>query len=338
MSKKILVTAPPIISNVPRDNFIFTVLNNSKNVLDTFILHNYIDTLSIYNEGSRDFYFRFRDAINCFVQKNYFLFSFIAREIIEPDNNVIHIIKKFINSNFYVLVNIDCFYIKNYNANHHHSHEIMIFGYDDDLRLFYVKDFFDGKLYTSSECTYSEFSTAFKSYKEHNFIAYYDGVLALKLNPNPDLSIDYTGIRTTLINYSNALFYNNAKRNYGISIFDAVEYQLSDERNHGAPVSFLIVKFNFIRDNIILMKMRIDFFSKIYSYEFSDEKVALDNLIKRVENLTNIFLKKFMEHKRFDIHEDVKFICKIKEIRKLFQEIIHSFTNKLDEKFIPNNI
>ncbi len=67
---KILNVCKPLISCLPRDNFVFTVLSNNKEILDKFILNHYIDTYILYNKKCHDYNLRFSDSLNCFVSKN----------------------------------------------------------------------------------------------------------------------------------------------------------------------------------------------------------------------------------------------------------------------------
>lgn len=335
MGEKVLLVEKPIISNITRDNFIFTVLNNNKCVLNTFVLHNYIDVFSSYDERSHDFYLRYNDHINCFVQKKYFEYTFIQRHITELyKDNLTNIIKHLIDLDYYVLINIDCFYLKAYNKKNHNSHEVMIYGYYDELQIFYIKDFFDGKFYTSNVCTFDELALAFNSFNNLNLALYSDGILALKVNPLPDFSVDFIDIKTKIHDYINAKFYENVKINYGISLFDIIEYQLKDERNHGAPMLFLINKVNFVRDNIFLMKMRIDYFNQFI--DLAEEQNVLKNLVANMESLSNVCYNMLMNNERFNIHENSKFLIKIKVIYINYQVAIRSFLNKINDKILNN--
>lgn len=320
--EKILNVYKPLISCLPRDNFVFSVLSNNKEVLDTFILNHYIDTYTLYNKKCHDYNLRFSDSLNCFISKKYFLYVFNSRELI--DDLCIYI-EKCIDNDYYVLLDIDAFYIPLYYSNSHYTHEIMIYGYNSCKSIFYVRDFFDGQNYEIAECSYKDMISAFRGVDEKKLYAYYDGILALKLNEKFDVNIYKDEIKTKIFNFYNYSFEIDKYKNYGGSIFDSLIVQLNDERNINAPYTFLVIHMNFIKIHIDLMVYRIKLLNDL-NYILEEQLSKLILIKKEAEIYLNKFIKYKLNEKRYQntLSENIsnKIIILKKEYLKVLSQIV----------------
>lgn len=292
---KILNVCKPLISCLPRDNFILSVLSNNKEILDTFILNHYIDTYTLYNKKCHDYNLRFSDSLHCFVSKKYFHYVFNPRVMIE---DLCVYVEKCIDNDYYTLLEIDAFYIPLYNSNSHYTHEIMIYGYDFCKRIFYVRDFFDGQNYEVAECSYENMVKAFKGVNENKLFTYYDGILALKLNEKYDVNIYKDEKKTKIFNFNNYSFGIDKYKNYGGSIFDSLIVQLNDEKNINAPYTFLVIHMNFIKIHIDLMLYRVKVLIN-FGYTLEEQLSKLISIKKEAEIYLNKFIKYKLNEKRY---------------------------------------
>lgn len=79
----------------------------------------------------------------------------------ENYNSLTEFIKMCIKNNYYMYFDIDRYYIKNYKYDRHRSHEIFVYGFDDQLKMVYIADFFDSHTYSFEKCSYEEINKAY---------------------------------------------------------------------------------------------------------------------------------------------------------------------------------
>lgn len=87
--------------------------------------------------------------------------------------DIIEFFKMMINNQYYIYTFCDKFYIKILNINHHMNHDILIYGYDDNLKSFkaYV---YKGNWLDKVNITYDEFILSYNSdFFEDNFTMLY---------------------------------------------------------------------------------------------------------------------------------------------------------------------
>ncbi|MCI9488752.1 MAG: hypothetical protein HFG97_01820 [Dorea sp.] len=154
--KEILPIHKPLINHIPADSFLLSIIGEKENELD-WIMGNFINLRINPKIGYSDF-FRTDMWYNC-----YFIYeNAITRDFIL--NNTMDIVEFFMNqiSNgyyIYTYVNMAC--IRNYESKENMTHNPLIFGYDQEERIFYLADFFrNGKL-SFDKCSFEEVEKAF---------------------------------------------------------------------------------------------------------------------------------------------------------------------------------
>lgn len=325
---KILHISSPLLNSLPRDNHIFTILNNNKKILELFIFHNYIDSIIIYDKKSHDYYMRFEDSTKIFIDNRYFNFSFISREILTFSQlNICDMIVYLINLGYYILLPIDTNIINSYKEKMDFSHELMIVGYNQVEKYFFINDFFDGVRYTTKKCSFEEIIESFSSHYKKNFKSKYDGLLAVKLKTDYDEKIDYLEIKNKLEKYLKLNFKKESNKNYGISIFDTIIEQLTNPINYYAPLDFLKNKLNFIKNTINLMIIRTNLIDEASKGIIKD---GLIKLLKRIEFLLNLCLKYIIKDVKSSTNVNKKFIDEISNIKIEFIIVMNNFLKAIN--------
>ena len=223
-----------------------------------------------YISSYHDFCIRFSDTKDSSFYSKYFKYNFIHRDFLDKNNynNMIDIIKQNIDLDYIVLINIDAYYLKAYNRSYHFLHEVLIYGYDDKKQEFLIKDFFDGKNYKEDRCHYQELVNAFKSEYLRSIENNLDGILSLDLKNKTNLKVYKKYIKDSLIKFVDQKFDINHNINYGITVFDAVVFQMNNILNNDAPFQFLIYSCNFLKTHIYLMQLRVEFLSENNDTDF----------------------------------------------------------------------
>lgn len=175
----------PIEANVYSDTYLFyssrlAILQSNeltKKVIDRYML----DIKLYYNKSYSNFLFFDEET------ENLLEINEIKYKNIEYGNKIIDFIKKYINSDFYVNIHLDEFFLKEKEVycKRHFVHENLIYGYNDKESKFCAFGFGKKNKMVFFEIDYNEFLLAF----EKGRIFYYFGADYLKLDNNYPLSI-----------------------------------------------------------------------------------------------------------------------------------------------------
>lgn len=160
MKKMLQVTYPPITS-YSTHAAILSVLCDDEDFIPWFICH--YTQLRLIEDGIDDGfeYMILGDReLTCDYLEQYHLPSF-ASVFIDP-SNIVSFIKEMILKGFYLLITVNAKYIRNYKKDHDFCHAIFIYGFDDDINMFYVGDFFRNQKYAYEQCSYDEMREAFE--------------------------------------------------------------------------------------------------------------------------------------------------------------------------------
>lgn len=324
-------TYEPYISYIPQDNFIFSILDEKK--MEDFILENYLDIYSIKIDRCYDYIYRFSNFYSSITQSKNFKFDIINYETIKNNNiNITEFIKKKILNNYCLLVSVDISKIDVYKKDEIIYHEVMIFGFNDNLNEFYIKDFFDGNIYKESKCYFSEMEEAFSSFskKDHSN---FGGIICLKNNESKTINnktIDLKKILYMLKNFMAYKLNDNEEKNYGFSIFYAFIKQLEIEQVDYAPFNFILDKLCFIRAHIMLMKVRIN--SLLYiSEDLNSYLDKINDLINEITLTINKTIKCMIKNNCYIIKRDSFIREEINEIISEYKIIINNFINVIEK-------
>lgn len=179
--KHILPLSYPTITSYPgRANF-YAIAEGRKE-LYPWLMERYIQTESYFNKETFscdiDFFLtpqiRYSsnmalEAQNAFCQyiENFSLFT----EIIGI-NRIIDFIKNQILEGYYIVIDINTGYIPAYKMDIPHMHNMMIYGFDDQLESFHIADFMKNGRYMFEICKYAELLNAIETFGDLDSIFY----------------------------------------------------------------------------------------------------------------------------------------------------------------------
>ncbi|MDF2988524.1 MAG: hypothetical protein K0R50_4034 [Eubacterium sp.] len=313
----------PLITHIPFDNFIFSLLNDDDDCFLNIIMNHYIE-ISFESVGD-DFFYSFK---NNYPWNGYegIKYSFIPRIILEANQiEYTNLILSYINQGFNVLCYVNEYYIKAYSLRYqkrHVSHEIMLYGFDLEKQLFYVKDFFDLYTYSENIVTFSELTDSFLNY--HKTMNTMDtGIIAIKKNENYAYHFSPETFQLHLKNFNN-ISVRNTNAIFNINIFDTLYEYLSNEHNYDPRC--IRVFFNLIKEHTVLMQRRCMYLKSLYpNPEFDSiltkyEEIKNDTMLGR-----NFFIRKEIRSRNMMLPktEDLKKYClAIKQLKEDYSNLI----------------
>lgn len=89
------------------------------------------------------------------------VFSLPKYALSDNSMDIIECIKYFINRSGYLRFNVDRKYILEHKQNISFTHDIFVYGYNDDKSVIYISDYFKGSAYKNSTCSYREILDGF---------------------------------------------------------------------------------------------------------------------------------------------------------------------------------
>ncbi|QNU66155.1 hypothetical protein EHE19_014905 [Ruminiclostridium herbifermentans] len=167
----ILPVVYPPINGYPHKGALFSMLM-AREECKPWVFNNFIQVYTLKdlcNKGVRtgtvDFFYNlYGDWTHFYLKSNPWIkFSSMPYDFLKLiKTDIIDFIKTCINKNLYLFFDIDMYYISAYKMHYnktHFLHEIFIYGYDDDKKIFYMGDNTTGK-YTLDQVTYDEIITS----------------------------------------------------------------------------------------------------------------------------------------------------------------------------------
>lgn len=329
--KKELAVHQPIISFVPQNNFIFSILTENTPCFNQYIFENYIQTCCFYHPEWNALVSRFDDDYNRSVLKNKCLQGLFipkaAFSLLMP--NMIDYIINAIDLGFYISLNINMFYIAEYRIKHHLPHEVMIYGYCTEDKIFYIRDFFQDT-YRNGCCTFDELNHAVEHYDSANIHYPYAGLLGIKPNDQQHISIDLMQFCTQLHAWLNGVL-NIKSVSYGVSWFDALTFLLENDGNN-IEISSFIMSIYFISQHILLMIKRTELLAGIFPKEaFILITDSLRQLQKKVQLTKNKCIKLSFDKTKhtFNENERASLIQSLKVFKSIYAENIYKIAETI---------
>lgn len=179
VKRKILPITMPTITAYPGRAHLCAILEGN-NRYTPWLMENYIQTESLYREIDNDVIFNvdffnmprfqysshtsltvqsiFCPCISLYAIENSFILNF-SKSYLEWMINVL-------SKNYYVTTTINEKYINAYGQQKNDLHNILIYGYDIEKKIFNIADFFSSRRYQFKQCTFEEFNQAIKKVKD----------------------------------------------------------------------------------------------------------------------------------------------------------------------------
>ncbi|WP_339801516.1 hypothetical protein MKY19_06970 [Paenibacillus sp. FSL R5-0744] len=339
MEQKILPITEPLIKNYPQHAFYLSIISNKEECLP-WIFSNYTN---IYlSNWKNEWVF-----MDYFVQtpEHHFHPWFkdsqrLHRDLILNTNiEFISFLKQQINSEYYVWLHVDEYYIPqtySYNKSSF-SHAIFVYGYEDKTKTFKIMAFHEDGKYAKSEVEYLMLKQAFLHCEAYD--SYLNYIHLLKINPEIhngktygfDISIFFKDIKDY---YESKNIMENYKNFYDISLYDDRTFGLNiyiELKKHF--IMHLDKKINVdirllytLYEHKKFMNMKLEYIQYNGYYNFNHQFIeGYRELEKEVRILLNIYLKyKFTNNKVY-----------IEKVIKKLESIHFTEKNLLSSLFKP---
>lgn len=210
------------------------------------------------------------------------------------NNSIIDFLTDLINTDFYIFINVDQYYIKKSvcYGKKHFFHELLIFGYNQTRKVFYAADNFEYGKYVQVEIPYDEIEIAYNNLQSK--YGYETDINFLRPNNKSSIPISLDRIITGIEFYlSSQPIYTDHDYDcvYGIQTIS----HLHDSLNEIVPGMFLDIRpFHVMYEHKMLMRMRVEYLLKkelhnnlIEKFAFLEEGyIALRNIVIKY-NYTN---------------------------------------------------
>ena len=159
MGQCVLPVSKPYITHTPVIANMLSILQTNPNT-ESWIANHFIN-IFINKDGIFDnFYDRNMFFYGCpWLQVNQ-----IRREVVlRICHRITDYVKALLDEGFYVYAAGNTEHIPAYHSEHYWAHNLFIYGYDDELQLFYISDFFVNGKYERATCSYDELEMALQT-------------------------------------------------------------------------------------------------------------------------------------------------------------------------------
>lgn len=155
----LLPISQPTITHSPPIANLFTILGTNPKT-ESWIMNNFIN-IYIQESGVFD---NFYDRNTFFYGCPWIQVVQMRREIVQKiTNSLIDYVKILVDMGFYVYCVGNTEHIKIYNHKDYYAHNLMVYGYDDINKEFYIADFFVNGKYSNGKCSYGELEKALQT-------------------------------------------------------------------------------------------------------------------------------------------------------------------------------
>lgn len=168
MKQCILPVAKPNITHTPAIANMLSILQTSPNT-ESWIANHFVN-IFINRDGVFDnFYDRNMFFYGCpWLQVNQ-----IRKEVVlRICHKITDYIKALLAEGFYVYAVGNTEHIPAYHNEHYREHNLFVYGYDDELQLFYISDFFVNGKYERATCSYDELEMALQTSNMNRHFVY----------------------------------------------------------------------------------------------------------------------------------------------------------------------
>jgi hypothetical protein len=241
MPSKILPLAESFITTYPKDSNALSIVLQHKEAFG-WLLNSFIQLMSYDNTylDYYDFYYR-----NCpLLDRQRINKSMIA----EKTDDMIYFLIDAINKEYYIYLPINTKYISVYQSKGDWAHDVFVYGYDNDNKIFYIADNFDHGKYGKATCTFEELENAirFLSKEDFNYQGFRGCIELLSYKEEPRARLEPYRIKLSIEDYleSNPIrgWYVNElmwdeeetrKRTFGIACYNTIYNHLEFVENKG---------------------------------------------------------------------------------------------------------
>ena len=153
--KRILPMSVPI-------NACYPIISQTSGILfadpliHDWLMNNFIQVFEVDQDTHAIDYYDYSAEGNPFLSYNEIDFSFICKNWAD----LCSFIESAINDNYYIRIFVNMSKVEAYHSNHKDYHDLLIYGYDSDERIFFIADHFSGGKFMLQTCSYEEMNQA----------------------------------------------------------------------------------------------------------------------------------------------------------------------------------
>lgn len=296
---------PSLIDNLPKDNFLFSVIGTDNDHFYNIIMNHYINMSTYYSHEYNNYYCIYKDSSvwNQFKSLDIVYFS---RAYVEKNvEQVYDLFRELIFQGYCILSYVNKYYIplyKNSYHRYHSTHEIMLYGYNDETQQFACQDYFCGT-YETGKVNANDLLLALINYDQTNYLNYNASIVAIKKRESHfDIYNPYL-LRSKLREEIENDYFSTEYVCTGVGIFDAMKSVLTNNISTWRPDTFTRF-FQFIHDNVLLMSYRLKYLQSQYS--ISPSLFCLcDELKQKCKIYHRIFLKIELKENSLLVTKDI---------------------------------
>lgn len=262
--KKILPMRDPIISSFPIYGDLFSIIDESENaknwMCNNFIQMNYVEPV-VFFESYRSIFYNCPHLSSCNV----------TRAMIDKcwNNDFPMLIKRMIDADCYIFLYVNRKYVKQYECPVDVTHELFIFGYDEEENVFYCADNRSSGKYTHFTCPIPEMEEAYWKGEDNNYCSALHCINVIKTPPanNWFESINWVQIHELFSAYAESRITVNVGERYFVKK-SGFALQEDTAANLVTPSGNIDWRaFCVFHDHKKLMVFRLQYLGEIYSTE-----------------------------------------------------------------------
>lgn len=282
--------------NAPNGDIPLSIILNQINNFSYAIIENFIDVITFQDENpyARAINLYSTTHLDCF--RVYSLgYDLLHRLDIELNDILIQAI----DLGYYISATCDTFYLSPYITfkKDHFDHQLLLYGYNKDEKVFYGSDYFDLKVRSSSPILMDEIQKSCvnfaiepigKLYGKYNphFIDF------IKLDNNMIRKPNYSIMKEKIRNFINNKSLNNLDYCYfGIQFIDFIIWRMQEEK------LFVPKHFNFLRYHMSLMRLRLQLIESDLCIDFKECLQLLEDCINDCKVLELTVIKALYKNK-----------------------------------------
>lgn len=276
--------------NAPNSDIPLSIILNQKEKFSYAVIENFIDVITFQDEDpyARNINMYSTTHLDCF--RVYSLGYDLLHQL---DIEIIDTIIKVIDLGYYISATCDTFFLSPYTTykQNHFDHQLLIFGYNKDEKIFYCSDYFDFKIRSSSPILMDEIRKSCISFAiepETKLYAKYNpqSIDFIKLDNNMARKPNYSIMKEKIRNFIDNKPLNSLGYCYfGIQFIDFIIWRMREE------ALFVPKHFNFLRYHMSLMKFRLQLTQSDLCIDFTDCLQLLDGCINDCKLLEMTVIK-----------------------------------------------
>lgn len=329
MDYKILPKTDTFITTYPKDSNALSILLQHEETFD-WLLNSFIQ-LTSYDNTYLDYYdFYYRNCPILDIQRINKSF------ILGAYDNLTDFLIEAIEKDYYIYLPVNTKYISEYQSKSDWTHDLFVYGYNKNEKIFYISDNFEYGKYSNSTCTFEEFDRAIRHLPEEDywFEGFRNCVELLSFNNEERAKLEPYRIKMSIEDYldskpTSSWYVNNAmwneeetrKRTFGITCYNTIFNHVDIAKNQGSFVQGSRQAFHLMWEHKKTMIMRIKY---LYEHKLLKGDETISRYMKLKKD-ADIAISLFLKYKISPMDEYLNRICLLYEnIKNTEEDVLHN--------------